>query len=239
MTTLNENFLIHQVELRLLVAFLLGAVIGTERQLRHKMAGMRTNALVAVGSCLFVLLGVKIMGDQSSAARVAAQIASGIGFLGAGVIMKDNFNISGLNTAATVWCSGAVGALCGMGYGYEAFLGSFFVLFSHVFLRPLGKQVVSKYSSYEEGEKRYTLKVNCTNEAEKRIRETVLDYIKKYNMRIVNMNLEFDKVKNESIIVFEVLSYKAGNQDVMEMMQTINEDESVSAAFWEVEVDNR
>lgn len=234
-----EKYLqLNPYELRLALAFLLGAVIGTERQLRHKMAGMRTNALVAIGAAMFVILGEKIIGDQSSAARVAAQIASGIGFLGAGVIMKDSFNISGLNTAATIWCSGAVGALCGMGYSYEAVLGSFFVLVSHLLLRPLGKKVVNKYSSYEEGEHRYTLKVNCNNQAEKRIREEVLTYIKTYSMRIINMNLEYDKVKNESIISFAVLSNKAGGKEVMEMMQSINDDDDVSSAFWEVEVEN-
>lgn len=238
---MKEYLLLNPYELRMLLAFLLGAVIGTERQLRHKMAGMRTHALVAIGASMFVILGDKIFGDQSSAARVAAQIASGIGFLGAGVIMKDSFNISGLNTAATIWCSGAVGALCGMGYGYEAVVGCFFVLLSHLLLRPLGKQVVSKYSTStaEEGEHRYTLKVKCTNEAENRIREIILNYIQEYDMRIINMNLEQDKVRDKSIIVFEVVAYKSGNQDVMEMMQTINEDESVSLAFWEVEVENR
>src|SRR6478609_3870336 len=118
---------LEQFELRLLLALVLGALIGLERQLRNRTAGVRTNALVAMGSALFVLLAVKLQtnvtGNDESAARIIAQIVSGIGFLGAGVIMKDKLNVSGLNTAATIWCSGAIGCLCGMGFWYESVLG--------------------------------------------------------------------------------------------------------------------
>ena len=93
---------ISQFEFRLLIALLLGAAIGFERQWRHKMAGVKTNALVSLGSALFILLAAKITGDNSSSARIAAQIVTGIGFLGAGAIMKEGFNVSGLNTAATI-----------------------------------------------------------------------------------------------------------------------------------------
>ncbi|MCO4292452.1 MgtC/SapB family protein [Solitalea sp. MAHUQ-68] len=238
-TFIPSEYQLNYPELRILLAFLLGALIGTERQLRHKMAGMRTNALVSVGSALFVVVSVRILGDQSSAARVVAQIASGIGFLGAGVIMKDSFNITGLNTAATIWCSGAIGALCGMGFWYEAVVGSIFVLLSHLLLRPLGKKVVNKYSTYETGEHRYTLKVNCAITAEDRIRDQLLAYIDKFKMRIINLTLEYDKVKKESLISIEVLSYQANNSDIIKIMQQINDDNDVSLAFWEVEVDNR
>jgi putative Mg2+ transporter-C (MgtC) family protein len=91
----------------------LGAAIGLERQWRHKMAGLKTNALVSLGSALFILLTAKITNDNSSSARIAARIAAqiaaqivtGIGFLGAGAIMKKGFSVSCLNTAAIIWCS--------------------------------------------------------------------------------------------------------------------------------------
>jgi uncharacterized membrane protein YhiD involved in acid resistance len=92
------------------------------------MAGVKTNALVSLGSALFILLAAKITSDNSSSARIAAQIVTGIGFLGAGAIMKEGFNVSGLNTAATIWCSGAVGCLAGLGFWYEASIGTFFVI---------------------------------------------------------------------------------------------------------------
>jgi len=97
--------------MRLVLALVFGCVIGFERQLRQRLAGMRTNTLVSVGSALFVLMGMMTPGDGSPT-RIAAQVASGIGFLGAGVIIRHGLNVRGLNTAATLWCSAAVGILC-------------------------------------------------------------------------------------------------------------------------------
>lgn len=92
--------------LRLGAGIGLGALIGIERQYRARMAGLRTNALVAAGSALFVLLSANgFHGGDADPTRVAAQIVSGIGFLGAGVILRDGVNIRGLNTAATLWCA--------------------------------------------------------------------------------------------------------------------------------------
>ena len=92
-----------------LAAFVLGTLIGAERQYRQRTAGLRTNALVALGSAAFVDLGQRLGGDVESI-RIIAYVVSGIGFLGAGVIMKEGMNVRGLNTAATLWCSAAVGA---------------------------------------------------------------------------------------------------------------------------------
>lgn len=124
----------------------LGALIGVERQYRARMAGLRTNALVAVGATLFVLLSAHGFGgitDAGSAdpTRVAAQIVSGIGFLGAGVILRDGLNIRGLNTAATLWCSAAVGALAGAGLYAVAAMGTAVVVAVNVGLRPVGRAV--------------------------------------------------------------------------------------------------
>src|ERR1700758_885423 len=103
---------IHLFIVRLLVALALGVVIGAERQVRQRLAGLRTNALVAAGSALFVLVAA-FSHDAEASARIAAQVVSGIGFLGAGVIMREGLNVRGLNTAATLWCSAAVGVLSG------------------------------------------------------------------------------------------------------------------------------
>jgi putative Mg2+ transporter-C (MgtC) family protein len=132
---------LEQFEVRLLIALVLGALIGLEREWQQRIAGIRTNALVALGSALFVLLGSKITGDTSGESRIIAQIVSGIGFLGAGTIIKDGFSISGLNTAATIWCSGAVGCLAGLGWVYEASVGAGFIVATHFILRPLGRKI--------------------------------------------------------------------------------------------------
>ena len=93
----------------LLGAFILGGLIGFERQYRQRTAGLRTNVLVALGAAIFVDIANNLTGADGSV-RVIAYVVSGIGFLGAGVIMRQEGNIQGLNTAATLWCSAAVGA---------------------------------------------------------------------------------------------------------------------------------
>ncbi|AOH85462.1 methyltransferase [Sphingomonas panacis] len=119
-----------------LVAFVLGTLIGAERQYRQRTAGLRTNALVALGSAAFVDLGQRLGGDVESI-RVIAYVVSGIGFLGAGVIMKEGMNVRGLNTAATLWCSAAVGAIAGSDLIAEATLLAFMVILVNTVLRPL------------------------------------------------------------------------------------------------------
>jgi putative Mg2+ transporter-C (MgtC) family protein len=120
----------------LTIALILGTLIGAERQYRQRTAGLRTNALVALGAAAFVDLGMRLHGD-AGATQVLAYVASGVGFLGAGVIIKDGANVSGLNTAATIWCSAVTGAFAGADHAAEAVLMAGFVLAGNTFLRPL------------------------------------------------------------------------------------------------------
>jgi putative Mg2+ transporter-C (MgtC) family protein len=108
---------------RLGVALLLGSAIGIERQWYQKMAGLRTNALVAAGYVAF-----SVMAGGGDPTRVAGQVVSGIGFLGAGVIVREGTNVRGLNTAATLWCSAMVGILAGGGYLPQSALAASFVV---------------------------------------------------------------------------------------------------------------
>jgi putative Mg2+ transporter-C (MgtC) family protein len=122
--------------LRVAIAAGCGALIGLERQWHQRGAGLRTNVLVAVGACLFVLLSV-VMGGDTSPTRVAAQVVSGVGFLGAGVIIRDGANVRGINTAATLWCAAAVGCLSAIGeYGLSA-IGAGTVMAANLLLRPV------------------------------------------------------------------------------------------------------
>ncbi|ERO64974.1 MgtC/SapB family protein [Pseudomonas piscis] len=117
-------------------AFILGGLIGFERQFRQRTAGLRTNVLVAVGAAIFVDMANRL-GGAEGAVRVVAYVVSGIGFLGAGVIMREEGNVRGLNTAATLWASAAVGACAGADLILEALLGSLFVLAANTLLRPI------------------------------------------------------------------------------------------------------
>lgn len=117
-------------------AFLLGGLIGFERQYRQRTAGLRTNVLVAVGAAIFVDMANRLAGAEG-AVRVVAYVVSGIGFLGAGVIMREEGNVRGLNTAATLWTSAAVGACAGADLLAEAVLGTLFILAANTLLRPI------------------------------------------------------------------------------------------------------
>ena len=117
-------------------AFVLGTLIGAERQYRQRGGGLRTHVLVAVGAATFVDIGMHLNGN-AGATQIIAYVVSGVGFLGAGVIMKQGNNVWGLNTAATLWCSAAVGACAGADLAFEAVALTLFVLAGNTLLRPL------------------------------------------------------------------------------------------------------
>jgi putative Mg2+ transporter-C (MgtC) family protein len=101
--------------LRLLLAAALGAAIGVERELRRKPAGLRTNMLIALGAALFTTLSLRMASDGGTPDRIAAQVVSGIGFLGAGAILRSGRNVHGMTTAATIWVNAAIGMAAGAG----------------------------------------------------------------------------------------------------------------------------
>lgn len=136
---------LHAAAFDLIVALTCGAVIGSERQIRQRMAGLRTNALVALGAAGFVIFS-QLFPNEVSQTRVAAQVVSGIGFLGAGIIFRDGFNVHGLNTAATLWCSAGVGLMAGAGAWTFAVLLTGLVVFINLGLRPLVK-LLKKYTA--------------------------------------------------------------------------------------------
>ncbi|MHB8920667.1 MAG: MgtC/SapB family protein [Halothiobacillus sp.] len=120
----------------LLTAFILGGLVGFERQYRQRTAGLRTNVLVAVGAAIFVDMANRV-GGSAGAVHVVAYVVSGIGFLGAGVIMREEGNVRGINTAATLWGSAAIGACAGADLIAEAVLATVFVLSANTLLRPV------------------------------------------------------------------------------------------------------
>src|SRR5436305_843962 len=125
-----------EIAVRLGVAMLFGGLIGFERQWLQRMAGLRTNSLVAIGAAGFVVLSV-IVSNDNNPTQVAAQVVSGVGFLGAGVILREGINITGLNTAATLWCSAMVGTFAGAGQLAASGIAAGFVVLTNLFLRPL------------------------------------------------------------------------------------------------------
>lgn len=159
--------------LNLAVALGCGALIGSERQMRQRMAGLRTNALVALGAAGFVIFS-QLFPHEVSPTRVAAQVVSGIGFLGAGIIFRDGFNVHGLNTAATLWCSAAVGLMAGVGAMPFALLLTGMVVFINLGLRPLVKFLKKKTNAGAPILRRYRFCVTCLPTQESDVRAMML-----------------------------------------------------------------
>ncbi len=147
----------------LAAAFVFGGLIGLERQYRQRNAGLRTMVLVAVGAAAFVHLGSRIYGAEGQT-RIIAYVVSGIGFLGAGVIMKEGVQVRGLNTAATLWSSAAVGAFAGAGLLAESAAVTVFVLGCNTLLRPLVDYVNRRPITPGETEALYKVHVTCAPE---------------------------------------------------------------------------
>src|SRR5581483_1239658 len=166
------------------VAFVFGTLIGAERQYRQRSAGLRTNALVAVGAAAFVDLANHLTGNDGSV-RVIAYVVSGIGFLGAGAIMKEGMSVRGLNTAATLWTSAAVGSCAGADMVAQSALLTAFVLAGNTLLRPLVNAIDRFPLSEQASEATYEVTVTTDPESAVQLRECLLDKLNdaKYPVR--------------------------------------------------------
>jgi len=157
-----------EFSLRLGCALLCGIAIGVERQWRQRSAGLRTYTLVAIGSALFIVVGCVV--DDTSRTRIASYVVSGVGFLGAGVIMRSGLNVRGINTAATIWCSSAIGVLSGFGFFAFAAIGTSCVLGVNTLLRPLVSFINSQPVDPCEQEYKYSLQLTCMGRQEIQLR---------------------------------------------------------------------
>src|SRR6201996_7050196 len=161
-----EKLSVAEFALRLGVGLGCGALIGIERQWQARRAGLRTNALVATGATLFVLYAV--VTNDSSPTRVASYVVSGVGFLGGGVILREGFNVRGLNTAATLWRSAAAGGLAASGHRVFTLGGTGRGVATHRFGGPLGR-LIDHDNAVEEDERLqpYLVQVICRPKSEK------------------------------------------------------------------------
>ena len=185
--------------IRIIVCFLLSIVIGIERQYRHKMVGLRTNVLVSLGA--FMFNWVTYASFNSDNTRIAAQVVSGIGFLGAGIIMKDGANIKGLNTAATLWCVAAIGLMTSSGLLVEACVGTLMVLVSNVILRFLSITIMDKVKNNQR--EVCNLRLKCSKNDEDLIRKDIFKFVEDNNLNLVGFNkaVEKDEVKLKIVII--------------------------------------
>ena len=174
---------IEMAALHLGVALACGAVIGSERQVRQRMAGLRTNALVALGAAGFVIFS-QLVPNEVSPTRVAAQVVSGIGFLGAGIIFRDGFNVHGLNTAATLWCSAAVGVIAGIGAWDYALVLTGLVVFVNLGLRPLVKFLKKHTKAGVPIARSFRVDLTCAPADEAAMRALILRHLPLHGLQL-------------------------------------------------------
>ncbi|MFS8897124.1 MgtC/SapB family protein [Synechococcus sp. R3-13] len=220
--------------LRLAVAFVLGSLIGLERQWRQRMAGLRTNTLVATGAALFVMLSV-LTPDESSPTRIAAQVVSGIGFLAGGVILKEGASVRGLNTAATIWCAAAVGAFAGAGYIPQAAIGAGAVLISNVVLRPLGYRINQQPLKGTELELVYECSFICKSQAEAHIRALLLQGIAPTHLKLRALYSEDLEDKPDLVRVEAELVTQTRDDQALELVVSrLSLEPGVITARWRI-----
>lgn len=148
-----------EILVKIIVSIILGGLIGLERERRNRPAGLRTHILVSLGSCLFTISSIefsKIYGSGVDPSRVAANIVTGVGFLGAGTIMKEGLTIKGLTTAATIWLSSAIGLTCGLGFYIPAILTTLLAYLVLIFVRVFEYE---RFKKYEENLKIFNVRV--------------------------------------------------------------------------------
>lgn len=214
------------------LALLLGASIGLERQFRQHPAGLRTNALVSVGAALFVSLSA-LMDDKNSPTRIASYVVSGIGFLGGGVILKEGINVRGMNTAATLWCTAAVGTLVGSGFGLHAAIGVAAVLVALTALRPLTRWVDARQKRLAAGEQFYQLRVTCDDKQDRAIRAVVMRHVGgEPGMAVVGISSQRRKGRKR-ILVVDVMADPANDLAVQDVSNRLTIEPGVRATSWQ------
>ena len=226
---------IAEAAINLAVTAGLSAAIGFERQWRNRLAGLRTNTLVALGAASFVIFEGLIPGEASPT-RVAAQVVSGIGFLGAGLIFREGMSVRGLNTAATLWCSAAVGVLAGAGYPLYAALSTGFILFVNLLLRPIVRFINRQPLTATELEIGYVLSVTCRSADEAHVRALLLQGLSGSGLALRRLDSNDLQETGRVIATAFVTAPHRVDADVEKIVGRLSLEPTVSAARWQAEV---
>jgi putative Mg2+ transporter-C (MgtC) family protein len=220
--------------LNLITAVALGSAIGLERQWRQRLAGLRTNTLVALGAASFVVFSGLVPGD-SSPLRVAAQVVSGIGFLGAGLIFKEGLSVHGLNTAATLWCSAAVGVLAGGGFKAHAALVTVLVIFVNLGLRPIAYFIQTQPTGMTELIQRYRITVVCRSEGEAQVRALLLRAMAGAGMRFRELDSRNIEGSDRVEVCATTTAPERRDEALEEIVGRLSLEPQVTAARWKFE----
>src|SRR5438552_6659483 len=216
----------------LATAFVLGTLIGAERQYRQRSAGLRTNVLVSVGAAAFVDLANHLSGADGSV-RVIAYVVSGIGFLGAGAIMKEGMSVRGLNTAATLWASAAVGSCAGADMVAQSALLTVFVLAGNTLLRPLVNAIDRIPLHEQSSEATYEVLVTTDAVGAAGLRESVIEKLSDANYPVRETTV-IHRPANVVEIVAVLVSSAVKSEELEAVVSDIGRLPGVTHATWEV-----
>ncbi len=207
--------------IRVLSALLLGFAIGLEREMTNKYAGLRTNILVCLGACIFTIISiygfpeVSVTGDElgtRDTARVAAQVVTGIGFIGAGTVFRHGATVFGLTTAATLWVSAAIGMACGAGMYTLAIISTVFSIIVLVSIRLFEKNFLI---SSAKNTKRLKMSISCINEKS----NAIYDYIIENSKYLVEISRKLSK-QDENITKIVVIFDFVGRHPIQYLYKT-------------------
>jgi putative Mg2+ transporter-C (MgtC) family protein len=214
-------------------AALMGTAIGLERQWGLHSAGLRTNALVAFGASLFVSLP-RLLGGTYTPAQLAGQVVIGVGFLGGGVILREGLNVRGINTAATVWCSAAVGALTGAGLPLEGVAGTVGILTVNVALRPVSDWLDRRLRTAKNVVTLYRLRATCRTGQEGVVRAVLFRFFHEHpTMILQGVATQEGAGPDRSCVVADIYSEKRDDLAMEDLMAQVNAEPSVTAVSWE------
>lgn len=219
------------IVIRVLSALLLGFAIGLEREMTNKYAGLRTNILVCLGACIFTIISiygfpeVSVTGDElgtRDTARVAAQVVTGIGFIGAGTVFRHGATVFGLTTAATLWVSAAIGMACGAGMYTLAILSTIFSIIVLVSVRLFERKILV---SSAKNTRRLKMSISCINEKSNEIYDYIIEN-SKYLVEI-SRKLKQDENLTKIVVIFDFVG-RHPIQDLYKTYQNLEGIESIS-----------
>lgn len=225
--------------IRLSLAILLGFLIGLERQWSKHNAGMHTNMIVCVGAFAFTSFSYLAFNSATDPTRIASQVVSGIGFLGAGLIIRDGINIRGLSTAATIWTTAAVGVLCTVENIVYPIVVTAIIVFFNIVLKPLSNRL-DKFTHYSRKEATnnecvYKISLKCNEEQEIEIRSHLIKEIRSRNEVLLhNLESSADEESNKKIRAY-ISTSKQNNDLVESIIAHMGKDEGLISAGWKID----
>ena len=218
--------------LRVGAAVLFGFMIGLERQLTSQRVSIRTNVLVSMGACLFTLFSI-VMGVED-VSRIAAQVVTGIGFLCGGVIFKEGLNVRGLSTAATIWCTAAIGVLSSTGLIWYGAAATALLIVSNWIFRVVADKIrpISNFGDEEENE--YLLSITTCEAEEFRLRATIIEGLAQAKLQLTNLASADDIGNKVEIEATVMVQGRRRDEEIERLVSQIALQEGVSKVGWEM-----